>query len=315
LQGRYLFDRRSSGDLLQAKSHFEKAVQADPNYARAWAALAGVYFVARYESVELPNAIQNWGDAAERAVTLAPDLAEAHLRAAQYYMHGKDSSQAQTHFARAQALDPNDPLVLGMSMTHAVSAGRMEEAVEIQKRVVAIDPLSATNRGNLGGLLMMTGHLPEAQAELERALELSPTLPSTRANIADVLILQGRPDEALKAIARLPEGYARDQRFTLAYFARGDESEGDAMLARLIALAEKPDTDATVAVAIAEVYASRNDAERAFKWLETARLRSQTYPGVLPGWAMHENLEISPYLKPLHADPRWEALLAATADQ
>jgi hypothetical protein len=30
---------------------------------------------------------------------------------------------------------------------------------------------------------------------------------------------------------------------------------------------------------------------------------------------MHENLEISPYLKPLHADPRWEALLAATADQ
>jgi TolB-like protein/DNA-binding winged helix-turn-helix (wHTH) protein/Flp pilus assembly protein TadD len=315
LQGRYLFDRRSSGDLLQAKSHFEKAVQADPNYARAWAALAGTYFVARYENVELPNAIQNWGDAAERAVTLAPDLAEAHLRAAQYYMHGKDSSQAQTHFARAQALDPNDPLVLGMSMTHAVSAGRMEEAVEIQKRVVAIDPLSATNRGNLGGLLMMTGHLPEAQAELERALELSPTLPSTRANIADVLILQGRPDEALKAIARLPEGYARDQRFTLAYFARGDESEGDAMLARLIALAEKPDTDATVAVAIAEVYASRNDAERAFKWLETARLRSQTYPGVLPGWAMHENLEISPYLKPLHADPRWEALLAATADQ
>jgi TolB-like protein/DNA-binding winged helix-turn-helix (wHTH) protein/Flp pilus assembly protein TadD len=315
LQGRYLFDRRSSGDLLQAKSHFEKAVQADPNYARAWAALAGVYFVARYESVELPNAIQNWGDAAERAVTLAPDLAEAHLRAAQYYMHGKDSSLAQTHFARAQALDPSDPLVLGMSMTHAVSAGRMEEAVEIQKRVVAIDPLSATNRGNLGGLLMMTGHLPEAQAELERALELSPTLPSTRANIADVLILQGRPDEALKAIARLPEGYARDQRFALAYFARGDESEGDAMLARLIALAEKPDTDATVAVAIAEVYASRNDAERAFKWLETARLRSQTYPGVLPGWAMHENLEISPYLKPLHADPRWEALLAATADQ
>ena len=107
--------------------------------------------------------------------------------------------------------------------------------------------------------------------------------------------------------------HARDE--SLDRDPLADESEGDAMLARLIALAEKPDTDATVAVAIAEVYASRNDAERAFKWLETARLRSQTYPGVLPGWAMHENLEISPYLKPLHADPRWEALLAATADQ
>ena len=60
LQGRHLFNRRSGEDLLQAKSHFEKAVQIDPDYGRAWAALAGVYFVARYEDAELPDAMQNW---------------------------------------------------------------------------------------------------------------------------------------------------------------------------------------------------------------------------------------------------------------
>ncbi|HKR39292.1 MAG TPA: winged helix-turn-helix domain-containing protein, partial [Paraburkholderia sp.] len=49
LQGRHLFNRRSDGDLLQAKSHFEKAVQIDPSYGRAWTALSGVYFIARYE--------------------------------------------------------------------------------------------------------------------------------------------------------------------------------------------------------------------------------------------------------------------------
>ena len=314
LQGRHLFNRRSGADLLQAKSHFEKAVQIDPNYGRAWAALAGVYLVARYEDLELPNEMQNWREAAERAVALAPDLAEAHVRAAQYYGHAGDPNAMQTHFARAAALDPADPLVLGMSLWDAISEGRLEDAIELQRRMVAIDPLSANNRGNLGGLLMMVGRLPEAQAELERALELSPAGVSMTADVADVLILQGRADEALKVISRMPAGYRRDQRFALAYFARGDVAEGDAMLARLLALAEKPDSDPTVAVAIAEVYAARNDPESAFKWLDTARRRSESQPGgLLPGWAMHEHLQIAPFLKSLHADPRWGELLAATA--
>jgi serine/threonine-protein kinase len=213
------------------------------------------------------------------------------------------------------ALDPEDPLVLGMKLSKAISDGRMEEAVEMQRRVVAADPLSATNRGNLGGLLMMLGRLPEAQAELERGLELSPTSISMKENVADVLILQGRPDEALKVISRIPDSYGRDQRLALIYFAQGAVSEADAMLARLTALAQKPETDdevaAAVAVAIAEVYAARKDPDRAFAWLDKARLHAHGQPEALPGWVMHENLQVTPYLKPLHADPRWAGLLTA----
>jgi TolB-like protein/DNA-binding winged helix-turn-helix (wHTH) protein len=313
LQGRHLFNRRSGADLVQAKSHFEQAVQIDPDYGRAWAALAGVYFVARYEDVELPNTMQNWGEAAERALAQAPDLAEAHVRAAQYYGNAGDHSAMRTHFARAAALDPGDPLVLGMSLSDAITEGRLEDAVEMQRRLVSTDPLSATHRGNLGNLLMLVGRLPEAQAELERALELSPAGFRMTSSVADVLILQGRTDEALKVIARIPAGDDRDQRLALAYFARGDVDEGDAMLARLLALAEKPDSDATLAVDIAEVYAARNDPDTAFKWLDTARRRSASQPGgPLPAWAIHEELQLAPFLKSLHADLRWSELLAAT---
>lgn len=310
LQGRYLFNRRSGSDLLQAKSHFEQAVQMDPNYSRAWAALAGVYFVARYDGFELPNAMENWREAAERALALAPDLAEAQVRAAQYYGHAGDPNALKTHLARAAALDPGDPLVIGISMACATMEGRLEDAIALQRRVVATDPLSATHRGNLGNLLMMVGRLPEAQAEMERALELSPTSVNMATDIADVLILQGRADEALKVIARMPAGYRRDQRTALASFARGDVSEGNSLLARLLALAEKPGSDATVAVAIAEVYAARNDADRAFKWLDTAHRRSRSDPGLLPSWAMQETLQLAPFLKSLHADPRWRQLLS-----
>jgi TolB-like protein/DNA-binding winged helix-turn-helix (wHTH) protein len=311
LQGRHLFNRRSGHDLLQAKSHFEKAVQIDPTYGRAWSALAGVYFVARYEDVELPHAMQNWREAAERAVALAPELAEAHLRAAQYYGNAGNPVAMRKHFTRAEALDPGDPLVLGMLLSDAISEGRLEDAIGLQRRVVATDPLSANNRGNLGSLLMMVGQLPEAQAELERALELSPARVGVTANVADVLILQGRTDEALKVISRMPAGYVRDQRFALAYFARGSVNEGEAMLARLLALAAKPESDPAVAVAIAEVYASRNDPDRAFEWLDTAHSRSRGQLGALPDWLLQENLQVAPHLKSLHADPRWRALLAA----
>jgi TolB-like protein/DNA-binding winged helix-turn-helix (wHTH) protein/tetratricopeptide (TPR) repeat protein len=311
LQGRHLFNRRSGADLLQAKSHLEKAVQIDPDYGRAWAALAGVYLVARYEDLELPNEMQNWREAVERAVALAPDVAEAHVRAAQYYLHAGDPNAARMHIARATALDPEEPLLVGRSLTRIVSEGRLEDTIELQRGVVATDPLSANNRGTLGNLLMMVGRLTEAQAELERALELSPAAVGVTGDMADLLILQGRADEALRVSSRMPAGYDRDRHLALAYFARGDVSEGNAMLARLFALAEKPDFDPPVAVAIAEVYAARNDPDHAFEWLDTARRRSRSQPGVLPARLLQDDLQFAPFLKALHADPRWGQLLAA----
>ncbi len=314
LQGRHLFQRRSDGDLPQAKSHFERAVQIDPNYGRAWAALAGVYSVARYEGFELPDEMQNWRVATEHALELAPDLAETHFRAGRYYGHAGDKSAMRAHFARAEALDPGDPLVLALSVSDAVVEGRLEDAIEVQQRVVSTDPLSASQRGNLGSLLMVVGRLSEAEAELERALELSPAGTSLMEAVADVLILQGRMDEALSATRRIPSGYLQDKRFALVHFARGEESQGDATLSRLLALAQDPDSDPTVAVTVAEVYAARNDPDSAFKWLDTAHRRSQSQPkSLLPIWTMAEHLQFTPFLKPLHADPRWRELSAAIA--
>ena len=315
LQGRLLFNRRSGSDLLQAKTHFEQATQIDPSYGRAWAALAGVYFVARYDNkVDFPDAMQKWGDSAERGVALSPELAEAHIRAAQYYWNAGKMDVAQMHYARAAALDPEDPLVLGVSMSDAIMEGRLEDAVRIQRHLLAIDPLSANNRGNLGMLLTSVGRLGEAQTELERALELSPAGENTASGIADVLILQGRADEALAVISRMPEGYLRDGRLALAHFARGDVREGSAVLASMRAQAEKPDFDPRLPEAIAEIYATRNDLDHAFEWLDKAQPRTPRQIEVLPAWALREILQLSPFLKSLHADPRWGELITATSD-
>ena len=310
LQGRHLFNRRANSDLLHARSHFEEAVRIDPGFARAWAALAGVYFVAHYEAPELDDPAK-WREAAERAVALAPDLAEANMRAAQYYWLAGDSDRAHVLIARAIAIDPADPLVVGASLSRAIEEGRMQDAVDLQRRMTAADPLSASNRGNLGSLLVMTGDLDEARVELERALELSPASENKIQDIAHVLILQHRTDEALKVIQQLPAGYRRDRCLALVYFVRGDVVEGDAMLARLLALDETSDLRSEVAVDIAEVYAVKNEPDQAFKWLARARQRTQSNDVSVAGKELKWKLQTAPFLKPLHADPRWNELLAS----
>lgn len=309
LLGRLLFYRRSAGDLIQAKARFENAVRIDPDYARAWSALAGVYLAAHYEEGNFPDEMRHWREAAERAVALAPDSAEAQFRAAQYYLHAGDQAKARLHVDRALALDPEDPLLIGRSLSHLIGAGRPDEAVELQKKVVARDPLSATERGNLGSMLMAAGRLTEAQAELERSLELSPTALHSTSSISDVLLLQGRTEEALVAIRRMPAGNRQDQRLAMAWFARGDRSQADEMLARLIDTAKKADLDADLAVDVAEVYAFRKDPDHAFEWLDTALRLMRNQPGVLPNMLMRENLQLSPFLKALRQDPRWGKVL------
>jgi len=309
LQGRHLFNRRLPGDIVQAKAHFEEAVRIDPAYARAWAGLAGVYFVGPYENANFPNSMENWGEAVERATTLGPDLAEGHVRAAQFYMHERRQADAEAELARATALDPQDPMVLNIVMSTAIADGRITDAVQLARRIVAIDPLSASNRVNLGFFLMTAGRLPEAEAELERALELSPAKPDIQTLLADVLILQGRAEEALTVIAELPQGYLRDERLALAHFARGAATEGDELCTRLQALAQQPDFDPGLALAIGEIFAMRKQPDRAFEWLERAIPGSAKQTELKPRWVLLEDLQASPYLQGLRADPRWARLI------
>ena len=65
-----IFNRRGESDLARAQDYFQQAFQIDPNYARAWAGLAGVYTVTQERAS--PEALAKWGTAVERALQLGP---------------------------------------------------------------------------------------------------------------------------------------------------------------------------------------------------------------------------------------------------
>lgn len=309
LQGRYFFHRRGEADLARAKEYFEQALQVDPEYARAWVGLAGVYFLAPQPIPQSTGAA--WGEAVERALAHGPSLAEAHVRAAQYYWWFGDLQTSDQHWKRAIALNPSDPLVLGVASGKSFAAGRWTEGISLQRHAVAVDPLSAVNRANLGVYLTAVGAWEEARTELEKARELSPTMPTIDSEIARVLILLQRFDDAFVAIERMPAGFWHDQVIALTVRAPGRRNAADAALSRLIALPPALDGDPQIELAIAEVHAIRGEHDAALERIARA-MELAGRDGARSQWWVREDMLLSPFLRVLQADARWNSLLAST---
>lgn len=296
LRAQFFFQRRAQGDLERAREIYEQAIEFDPGFARAWAGLAGVYWIQTIEGdVKREIGLEKVRDAAERALALDPELAEAHLRLTNYLWSMGDRDAAAERMRTAAALEPNNMLLLGFRAGIAAHHGRWDEAIELQERTVAADPLSSAKRQNLAYFLFLAGRFDEAKAESARVAELDPSRPAESAAL--VLISNQRFDEALHLARSWPESAERMQCLAFAYHGLGRNAEADAQLEELIAAygTDEP-------IRVAELYASRGDYDEAFKWLQaTSSLPPERRPSVTHS---------SPFLKPLHGDARWKAWIA-----
>ncbi len=320
-QGEEHYYRRSPGDLDRAIALFEQAVKIDPSYARAWATLAGAYSLKAWEKdppSELLRARQ--GDAALRAVAIDPQLAIAHARLGQYYGDAGRSELADRHFELARQLDPEEPLVLTSLAADAVDAGALADATALYKRVLLRDPMNSLFRQNLGVYQMAEGQLDEALATFHTLADINPDLVAdVEIEIPRVLILMSRYEDAAAAVQGLPPGKYRDQAMALLHVEPRHRAAANAALERLEAHVPAPPQDTREekimdSVRLAEIYAFRGETDKAFATL-TAKLdglREQANPAVFIWYLRHES-RVAPFLKPLHADPRWAAFLGESA--
>jgi len=309
LQGQYFYNRRAPGDIELAVKYFKEAVAIEPQYTRAYAALAGAYSLLASEDnrPEMPfRKLQ--GQAARKAVELDPRLAVAHARLSQYYYHIGERAKGTEHYRSAVTLGPDDPLILGFSSGEAIRRGDIDKAVSIWRQVVAKDPLSPTSRGNLANMLLANGQLEEALAENRKVFELHPDAgPKDKVDAVKILMLLGRYDEAQSAVAQLPKGKYQDYGLALLHRVPARRAESDAALKRL----EAEDGDLGIEVNVAEVYAFRGLHDEAFAQLTTTQKTLEAAKGTQPYSPIYfqRDLHLSPFLKPLHNDPRWSALV------
>jgi TolB-like protein/DNA-binding winged helix-turn-helix (wHTH) protein/thioredoxin-like negative regulator of GroEL len=304
LQGRFFFNRRASGDVARSAKYYEDALAIDPGYVKAWVALAGAYSILG-ESGEVPRSVARarQGEAARKAVALDPGSPESHGRLAQFYFEGGDREAACKELQTSASRPVSE-----CSWSHRKPPDFPNE-IEQLERSVANDPLSAVDRVNLGVYLFAAGRLEDAKSEFHKALELNPDASEAPLEIARILVVQRRYDAAYSAIARLPEGAFRDHGLALLFAAPGHEAEADAALARLRA---RRGRDIMENIRLAEVYAFRGMNDAAVATLQSYRDAFDPGDEMLLSqiWWHRQEMSVSPFLAPLHGDPRWETLMA-----
>jgi TolB-like protein/class 3 adenylate cyclase/tetratricopeptide (TPR) repeat protein len=297
LQGRFFEDRLTREDTAKAIAYYQQALALDPEYVLAWTGLARTYAdQAGFSWEAVAEGSRKARDAAERALELEPDLAEAHRAMGWIRMyHDWNWKGADASFRRALELAPGDAQVLRGAAALAGNLGRQEEAIGLLRRAVALDPLNVSVHRNLAYQCLSTGLLEEAEATANKALELNPQGGFPHYILGLVELAQGRSEEALATFGReVHEGF-RLHGLSLAQHALGRPKKSDAGLRAFI---EKYAREG--AVQIAETYAYRGEANLAFEWLE--RAYAQRDPGL-------SELRIDFLLRGLHADPRWQSFL------
>ncbi len=301
LQGRFFLNRHSERETDQARAAFEHAVQLDPKFALGWAGLAQAHvwdcnYATEGGQKGFNEHLAAARDAVERALVLEPGLPDALYPKAMietnFDYNWKGASETMR---KALALAPQDPALLMWAGSLAGARGEDKEALEFNRRAVGLDPVNAQARALLASALSGLGRQEEARAEWARETELNPSAPNSYAGMGLTYLLEGKFEEAAAAAQKDTADWARLLIVSCARWAQKRIPESDAALAELIAKASE-----TGAYQIAEVYAYRNDKDKAFEWLE--RARRQRDAG-LPG------LRADTLLPNLHRDPRWDAFL------
>jgi TolB-like protein/Flp pilus assembly protein TadD len=297
LQGQFYNSRGTEADSRKAIESFSQATELDPRYALAWSLLSRTWtsHSSKYlEGAAAQDAYVKARAAAEQALTLAPDLAAAHV-ARGYVLQNADFDWrgAEAEYRRALELAPNDGFAKFSLGNLLASFGQLEQAIELTREALATEPLRATWYNWLAVYLSGLNRLDEAERAIRRALELQPGAVSCYETLTVIAIQRGNAEAALAAAQHEVPGTWRDVALTLARQIGSDRSAADAALKALI------DRDAGgAAYQIAEVYALRNDSNETFAWLD--RAWSSRDPGI-------GNLLYDPFILRYKDDPRLAA--------
>jgi TolB-like protein len=222
LRARPLVKDLAQDDARRAEPMLQEAIARAPDFAQAWAALA----MAR--SLLLPRDSDAVGDpaheaalaAANRALALDPDCADALVALAvlkpAFSEHGDKLQLCQ----EAVALAPTDPLIAAACDGALISVGRVREAMTHLETAARLDPLSPLFVSSLAFHLRTTGRNGEAIAAIEDASRRFPDSPWVWVRRWTIFFLSGRREEAAAMCAegaKLPPGVTAQEAGVLRF--------------------------------------------------------------------------------------------------
>jgi len=246
LKGRFQWNKRTPGSLDRAVEYFLAAVERDPTYAPAHAALADCYnqqgtvLVSSASPVDMrPRAKAE----AIAAIQIDETLAEAHATLAYISHYDWDWATAEREFRRALELNPHIALVHAWYSNYLVSRGRFDDAVNEVRRAEELDPFSLVVVTNVGWTFSNARRSSEAIAAYRRALALDSSYVQARMRLGGELANVGQFDEAIGEHRQLVEMTRRSPAalasLAQTYAKAGKTREAQTVLSELLDLSKR----------------------------------------------------------------------------
>ena len=283
----------------QARELLEQALELDPGYARAWAALGTLYLTLKAQgSIPVLEGQRLADEAISRALELEPDLAAGYSARSLYLTDQLRYEEAEEAALRALDLNPGSSEEHRRYARLLLQLDRHDESVEQARRAVELDPLSIQSRASLGDAMWWAGDWQGTVDESLKLLEMAPNLSYAYYNLGYGYAMQDQGDEAIEAFARSVELAPEDplNRVGLAWaWARADQRDS------ALSVLEGVPAEASLIKEIAIVYGELGDLDTAYEYLYRA---AEEDPGSIG------TLRTDHSADPLKADPRYPDLLA-----
>ena len=302
LRGRFALNKSPTPRFDESVWYFEAALAKDPSFAPAYSGLATAYSAlgSVFGGASPPDAQAKATRAAQQALALDSEVAEAHVVLAEALLRRWQWNDAEASYARAIDLNPNEASAHAGRARWLLSQGRPAEALVSARRARELDPLALYGTG-IGWILFQSRRYSEAIRELQTVLAVRPDDARVLWYVGFALLGQGQPEEALRVLERSASVSDRNPAVLgvlVRAYAHGGR-RADAL--RIVdELSRRRRARYVPAAAFVNAYLGLGEYDQAFVWLGHA------YEERSP---ILQFLKVHPFFDPLRNDPRFASLL------
>ena len=203
--------------------------------------------------------------------------------------------KADKNIEKALDLAPQHSYVISNAAGYWANTGKIKKSIALYLKSLELDPLNYSSNFNLSMTYYMDGQFGKAEENTRKYLLHNPNSGIAYAVLSLMLLQQGKNKEALTEAEKETVPFFKFYAKSEAFYALGEKEKSDELLDQLI---KEHSEDGSSN--IAEVYAFRNEKNKAFEWLEKSyRLKNTD---------LFETLNF-PSMKNLWGDPRWNAFI------
>jgi len=299
LLGRHLWNQRTIDSLLSAVNPLVEAVEMDPGFDRAWAALADTYvLIPEYNAGPIKQYIPLAREAIEKVLTINSESAHALTTSAYIkYMFDYDFTGARTDFLKAIDIDPAYATAHQWYGELLAVERKPDAALAELKLARQLDPLSPIIPHVMGWVVAETNRKAEAYQYFQDALDIDPYFLNSIGNLMNLDVEAGRFDLARERCLKFSSVGGYDPTTEMAIIDAIENPDlGDIALKQLMQDGGYP----TGVTGKAYQLMLLNEHELALDNLERSFAEGDAY-------AVHMN-RLSVY-DPLRDHPRFQALL------